>query len=159
MPGRRPGSGRRVVWRAAYASEDELPGGCVTSSEQLERKLAAILYADVAGYSRLTGEDEEGTHRRLSEYFDLISAAIQQYHGRVVHYAGDAVLADFGTVSECLQELDIGKVDFKARGVNIDLGQVHQKVRGRGKKSGLVVFTRSAGRPVALVCGYTGKGE
>jgi hypothetical protein len=66
---------------------------------------------------------------------------------------------DFGAVSECLQRLDIGKVDFKARGVNIDLSQVHQDVRGRGKKSGLVVFTRSAGQQVALVCGYTGKGE
>ncbi len=38
--------------------------------EPLERKLAAILYADVAGYSRLTGEDEEGTHRTLSAYLD-----------------------------------------------------------------------------------------
>jgi adenylate cyclase len=37
-------------------------------SEPLPRKLAAILYADVAGYSRLTGEDEDATHRRLSEY-------------------------------------------------------------------------------------------
>ena len=36
--------------------------------ERLPRKLAAILYADVAGYSRLTGEDEEGTHRRLSAF-------------------------------------------------------------------------------------------
>lgn len=38
----------------------------------LPRKLATILYADVAGYSKLTGEDEEGTHRRLSEYLDII---------------------------------------------------------------------------------------
>ena len=70
--------------------------------ERLPRKLAAILYADVAGYSRLTGEDEEGTHRRLSEYLDLISNAIAEHEGRVVHYAGDAVLADFGTVTEGL---------------------------------------------------------
>ncbi len=39
-------------------------------TEPLKRKLAAILYADVAGYSRLTGEDEEGTHRTLSAYLD-----------------------------------------------------------------------------------------
>ena len=64
--------------------------------DRLPRKLAAILYADVAGYSRLTGEDEEGAHRRLSQYLDLISGAIKEHHGRVVHYAGDAVLADFG---------------------------------------------------------------
>lgn len=70
--------------------------------ERLPRKLAAILYADVAGYSRLTGEDEEGTHRRLSAYLSLISAAIEQHQGKVVHFAGDAVLADFGTVTDAL---------------------------------------------------------
>ena len=41
--------------------------------DRLPRKLAAILYADVAGYSRLTGDDEDATHRVLSEYLDLIS--------------------------------------------------------------------------------------
>ena len=39
--------------------------------DRLPRKLAAILYADVAGYSRLTGEDEDATHRTLGEYLDL----------------------------------------------------------------------------------------
>ncbi len=70
--------------------------------QRLPRKLAAILYADVAGYSRLTGEDEEGTHRRLSTYLDTISESIKDYSGQVVHYAGDAVLADFSTVTEAL---------------------------------------------------------
>lgn len=70
--------------------------------KRLDRKLAAILYADVAGYSRLTGEDEEGTHRRLSTYLDLISTSVEQHHGKVMHFAGDAVLADFGTVSDAL---------------------------------------------------------
>jgi class 3 adenylate cyclase len=55
--------------------------------ERLPGKLAAILYADVAGYSRLTGEDEEGTHRRLSEYLDLISTDIGRHDGCVVHHA------------------------------------------------------------------------
>ena len=70
--------------------------------DHLPRKLAAILYADVAGYSRLTGEDEDATHYHLRQSFDQISAAIEQYEGRVVHYAGDAVLADFGTISNAL---------------------------------------------------------
>lgn len=70
--------------------------------ELLQRKLAAILYADVAGYSRLTGEDEEGTHRTLRSYLDLVSSCIERHRGRVVHYAGDAVLADFGTVVDAL---------------------------------------------------------
>ena len=72
------------------------------SGEQLDRKLAAVLYADVAGYSRLTGADEEGTHRRLSTYLDLISDSIGEHHGSVVHYAGDAILADFSTVTDAL---------------------------------------------------------
>ncbi len=70
--------------------------------ERLPHKLAAILYADVAGYSRLTGADEEGTHRRLREYLDLIAATIAEHRGRVVHYAGDAVLADFDTVTDAV---------------------------------------------------------
>ncbi len=57
-------------------------------AEPLERKLAAILYADVAGYSRLTGEDEEGTHRRLRTHLDAITGSIERHNGKVLHYAG-----------------------------------------------------------------------
>ena len=72
------------------------------SIEPLERKLTAILYADVAGYSRLTGEDEEGTHRALSAYLDTLTTSIEKHNGTVLHFAGDAVLADFATVSDAL---------------------------------------------------------
>ena len=72
------------------------------STKQLPRKLSAILYADVAGYSRLTGEDEEGTHRQLSASLDLLSRTVASYGGRVVHYAGDAVLAEFDTATAAL---------------------------------------------------------
>jgi len=103
---------------------------------QLPRKLAAILYADVADYSRLTGEDEDATHRRLSEYLDLVSNSIGHHQGRVVHYAGDAVLADFSTVTnalECASSIqgdlynrnlefpDKRKVQFR---IGINLGEV-----------------------------------
>ncbi|MCZ6760458.1 MAG: hypothetical protein O7D29_08825 [Gemmatimonadetes bacterium] len=70
--------------------------------ERLPRKLAAILYADVAGYSRLTGEDEDSTHHRLSEYLDLIASTVKRHRGRVMHYAGDAVLAMFEAVVDAL---------------------------------------------------------
>lgn len=105
-------------------------------SDRLPRKLAAIVYADVAGYSRLTGEDEDGTHRRLSEHLDFISSTIEKHQGRVVHYAGDAVLADFSTVTEALEsstaiqrELagrnrdlpDGSKVQFR---IGVNLGEV-----------------------------------
>ncbi|MEE8444754.1 MAG: adenylate/guanylate cyclase domain-containing protein, partial [Alphaproteobacteria bacterium] len=64
----------------------------------MERKLAAILYADVAGYSRLMGENEERTHRIVAEYLDAITAAVEGKGGRVVHFAGDAVLAEFSSI-------------------------------------------------------------
>ena len=54
--------------------------------DRLPRKLAAILYADVAGYSRLTGDDEDATHRALSESLDLISSTIQSHHGKVMQH-------------------------------------------------------------------------
>ncbi len=71
-------------------------------AQEFNRKLTAILHADVAGYSRLSGEDEEGTHRRLSACREQIAAAIERHGGRVVHWAGDAVLADFATASTAL---------------------------------------------------------
>ena len=83
--------------------------------QPLQHKLAAILYADVAGYSRLTGEDEDGTHRILSAYLDTFAAAIQAHHGTVKHYAGDAVLADFVTVTDALTCAVAIQGEFKQR--------------------------------------------
>ena len=71
----------------------------------LERKLSAILYADVVDYSRLTGLDEEGTHRNLSKCLDLMTRQIERYLGKVVHFAGDAILAEFATVSNALSTI------------------------------------------------------
>ena len=68
------------------------------AEEDVTRKLTAILYADVAGYSRLTGEDEVGTHKQLSAGLDLISERIEDAGGHVLHYAGDAILAEFASV-------------------------------------------------------------
>ena len=68
------------------------------TEQKLPRKLAAIFYADVAGYSRLTGENEDYTHRLLSEYLDLLAKTVEQNQGQVIHYAGDAVLARFDAV-------------------------------------------------------------
>jgi adenylate cyclase len=70
--------------------------------KRLPRKLAAIMYADVAGYSQLTGEDEDATHRVLSEYLDQISSLVESHHGQVMHYAGDAVLAKFDAVVDAM---------------------------------------------------------
>jgi adenylate cyclase len=69
----------------------------------IERKLAAILSADVTGYSRLMGEDEVGTLRTLTAYRQLIDPLITQHHGRIVGTAGDSVLAEFASVVEAVQ--------------------------------------------------------
>jgi adenylate cyclase len=69
----------------------------------MERKLTAILCADVHGYSRLMGEDEEATHRTLSSYRKVIDSLIEQHHGRFVNSAGDSVLAEFASVVNAVQ--------------------------------------------------------
>jgi adenylate cyclase len=71
-------------------------------SDRLPRKLAAILYADVAGYSRLTSTDEDATHRALAGHLELVASTIEAHGGEVMHYAGDAVLARFGAVVDAL---------------------------------------------------------
>jgi adenylate cyclase len=68
----------------------------------LERKLAAILCADVYGYSRLMGEDEEATLRTLTSHRRLIDSQIENHHGRFVNSAGDSVLAEFASVVEAV---------------------------------------------------------
>ena len=69
----------------------------------LERKLTAILCADVFGYSRLMGEDEEATHRTLTSHRKIIDSLIEQHHGRFVNSAGDSVLAEFASVVNAVQ--------------------------------------------------------
>ena len=73
------------------------------TSEKFKRKLAAILSADVKGYSRLMGEDEEGTIRTLKVYMEVISSFIKQHRGRVVSTAGDSVLAEFVSVVDAVR--------------------------------------------------------
>jgi adenylate cyclase len=69
----------------------------------MDRKLTAILYADVAGYSRLTGADEKGTHAALKVHLGALTEAIASHGGRIVNTAGDAVLAEFGSVVTALE--------------------------------------------------------
>src|SRR5712691_185957 len=68
----------------------------------MERKLTAILCADVYGYSRLMGEDEEATLRTLSACRRITDSLIERHHGRFVNSAGDSVLADFASVVEAV---------------------------------------------------------
>jgi adenylate cyclase len=68
------------------------------------RRLAAILAADVAGYSRLMGADEEGTLERLNALRrELLDPKIAQHHGRIVKTTGDGLLVEFGSVVGAVQ--------------------------------------------------------
>ena len=68
------------------------------------RRLAAILAADVAGYSRLMGVDEEGTHERLKAHLaELIEPKIAEHRGRVVKNTGDGLLAEFPSVVDAVR--------------------------------------------------------
>jgi TolB-like protein/class 3 adenylate cyclase len=86
--------------------------------EQANRKLAVILAADVAGYSRLAGADEEGTLARLRALrSDLIDPTVSIHHGRVVKRTGDGALIEFRSVVDavrCAVELQNGMVERNA---------------------------------------------
>ncbi len=70
---------------------------------RVERRLAAIFAADVAGYSRLMGADEESTHARLKAHRrELCDPAIERHRGHIANTAGDSILAEFGSVVDAV---------------------------------------------------------
>src|SRR5690348_5713663 len=82
------------------------------------RRLTAILAADVAGYSRLMGADEEGTHERLKAHLgQLVDPKIKEHRGRIVKNTGDGLLAEFASVVDavrCAAEVQRGMADRNA---------------------------------------------
>src|SRR5829696_9364120 len=91
------------------------PWGCILSSDHVERRLAAILAADVAGSCRLIGIDEEGTLARLKALRRTIfDPKIAQHHGRVVKNTGDGAIAEFASVVDavrCADEIQRGMAE------------------------------------------------
>src|SRR5210317_2658377 len=73
------------------------------TKEGFKRKLTAILSADVAGYCRLMGEDEEATVRTLTTYREVLTTLIQQHNGKVLDSPGDNLLAEFVSVVDAVQ--------------------------------------------------------
>lgn len=86
--------------------------------KQVERHLTAILAADVAGYSRLMGADEEGTHAQLKAHrHDLIDRRIKKHRGRIVKTTGDGLLAVFASAVDavrCAVEIQRAMIDRNA---------------------------------------------
>src|SRR5262245_27069136 len=89
-----------------------------TMKQPVERRLAAILTADVAGYSRLMGADEEGTHARLKGCWRaLVDPKFVEHHGRIVKNTGDGLLAEFPSVVDavrCAVEVQRGMAECNA---------------------------------------------
>src|SRR5215469_3269484 len=69
----------------------------------VERKLTAILAADVAGYSRLMGADEVGTLQRLTACRAIVDGLIAAHRGRIFNTAGDSVVADFASAVDAVE--------------------------------------------------------
>jgi adenylate cyclase len=85
----------------------------------MERKLAAILSADVKGYSRLMGEDDEATVRTLTTHREVMATLIQQHRGRVVDAPGDNLLAEFASVVDVVRCAVEIQRELEARNVEL----------------------------------------
>ena len=104
-----------------------------------KRKLAAILSADVKGYSRLMGEDEEATVRTITVYREVMTTLIQQHNGKVLDSPGDNLLAEFPSVVDAVQSAVAVQKEIKTRNdelpenrrmqfrIGINLGDVIQE--------------------------------
>jgi adenylate cyclase len=87
--------------------------------EGFKRKLAAILSADVEGYGRLMGEDEEATVRTITAYREVMTTLIQQHNGKVLDSPGDNLLAEFVSVVDAVQCAVAVQKEFQARNVEL----------------------------------------
>lgn len=93
------------------------------AEKRVDRRLAAILAADVVGYSRLIGTDEEGTLARINDLRrDFWEPKIAEHRGRIVRWIGDGVLIEFASVvgaARCAFEIQ-GGMDERNRAVPTD---------------------------------------
>ncbi len=128
------------------------------------RKLTTILYADVVGYSRLTGRDELGTHHAVMDVLDYTHKTIEAEGGTVLRYAGDAVLAEFSSVVACVNAAVVVQTELARRNedvpedrqvlirIGINLGEVLQD-RGEIYGDGVNIAARLEGlAPPGGVC-------
>jgi adenylate cyclase len=96
----------------------------------IERRLAAILAADIAGYSRLMGQDEGATLRVLKAHRrELVDPTIARHHGRIVKTTGDGLLATFS----CSQAVDVASFTMAVSWAGVDAVRDVQIVRRMGQ--------------------------
>jgi class 3 adenylate cyclase len=129
------------------------------------RRLAAILAADVVGYSRLMGADEEGTHERVKAHLvELIDPRIREHHGRIVKTIGDGVLAEFASIVDAVRwageiqramaerDLDLAEERRLRFRIGVNLGDVIAEGGDISTRRDYAPH-RSGARPRALECG------
>jgi adenylate cyclase len=156
------------------------------ATEDFKRKLTAILSADVKGYSRLMGEDEEATVRTITAYREVIASVVQKHRGRVVDSPGDNILAEFASVVDAVRGAVEIQEELKVRNaelpenrrmefrIGINLGDViheEERIYGDGVNvaarvesladAGGICISRSAYDQVKnkLTLGYENLGE
>ncbi len=107
--------------------------------QRTERRLAAILAADVVGYSRLVGMDEEGTIGRLKALLEeLIDPKIAEHRGRIVKLMGDGMLAEFGSVVDAVRAA--ADVQRGVAEINVDLPEAQRMTFRVGVNLGDVII-------------------
>lgn len=89
------------------------------ADKDFKRKLTAILSADVAGYSRLMGDDEAATVKILEDYKEVMFSLINQHKGQVIDSPGDNILAEFASVVDTVQCAVAAQNEFKARNAEL----------------------------------------
>jgi class 3 adenylate cyclase len=92
-------------------------------TDNLRRRLAAIMSADVKGYSRLMRQDEAATVQTLKSYREIMGTLITQHHGRVVDSPGDNVLSEFASVVDAVQSAVAIQKELKLRNASLDEGR------------------------------------
>jgi len=130
------------------------------TTQGYKRKLTAILSADVKGYSRLMGEDDEATVRTITDYRKVVTEVVQKHRGRVVDSPGDNILAEFASVIDAVssaveiqEELrvrnaelpDERKMEFR---IGVNLGDViHEEDRIYGDGVNVAARIESLAEP------------
>jgi adenylate cyclase len=126
------------------------------NTQEFKRKLTAVFSADVAGYSRLMGEDEGSTVKTLEAYKQVMFSLIEQHRGRVVDSPGDNILAEFASVVDTVQCAVAAQNEFESRNaelpenrrmefrIGINLGDVIEK-EGRIYGDGVNIAARLEG--------------
>ena len=95
----------------------------------MERKLTAILSADVQGYSRLMGDDEEATIRTLTAYREVMTSLIERHRGRVVDSPGDNLMAEFASAVDAVHGAVAIQQELKTRNADLaDQRQMHYRI-------------------------------